>query len=324
MVKFKPALRDSVPLLIGLAGSTGSGKTLSALKLARGIAGGDDTKIAFIDTESGRAKHYAPAPGESPSADKFGFSHGELSSPFTPEAYLEAIKDAEQAGYSVIVIDSFSHEWAGEGGVKDMHEQILSREAGNDAWKRDKLSIGAWKEPKHRHDRLVSRLTQVRCHLIICMRADEKLRMETVEENGKRKTVIIQPKDLPPSKRWVPICEKRFPYELLTSFLLTADRPGVPIPLKLQAQHREFFPADRPLSEEMGARLAEWARGGKPRQEPDYEALLADAMAVANRGRQALKNWYAALTDAEADAVREHLAGPKKRAQEIDGVGTNA
>jgi hypothetical protein len=54
---FRPAVRESVSLLIGLSGGTGSGKTYSAMRLAHGIAG--DQPFAVIDTEAGRAKHYA-------------------------------------------------------------------------------------------------------------------------------------------------------------------------------------------------------------------------------------------------------------------------
>jgi hypothetical protein len=261
-------------LIIGIAGPSGAGKTLSALKIARGLAGGDDSKIAVIDTEGGRAQHYAPAKGEGPGPSTFGFMRGDMRAPFTPEAYVAMIAEADTAGFEVVVIDSFSHVWDGDGGLQDMHLAILDKIAGDDAWKRDKLSVGAWKEPKLRHKRMVSRLLQCRAHLVICMRAEEKLRMETIEEGGRKKTVIIQPKDLPPAERWVPIVERRFPYELTTSLLLTPAKPGFPIPIKLQDQHRAAVPLDRPLSEETGRQLAEWARGGAARP---AVAQVADA-----------------------------------------------
>src|SRR5437868_6709766 len=78
--KFSPAVREQIPLIIGLAGGTGSGKTYTALELATGMAGGK--RFGLIDTESSRAKHYA---------DRFAFDHGELVAPFRPERYQEAI-----------------------------------------------------------------------------------------------------------------------------------------------------------------------------------------------------------------------------------------
>lgn len=274
---FAPAVREQVSLLIMMAGASGSGKTLSALKLARGLADGDDEAIAVIDTEAGRAKHYAVRPGEKPSADRFAFQHGDLKPPFTPEAYETAIKAADAAGFKVIMIDSGSHEWEGEGGLHDEHQEAVgaavdkqrkvAEEKGwrfDEAQAADRASVGAWKEPKRRHKRFVSRLLQCRAHLIICLRADEKMRIETVEDDrGRKKTVIVQAKDMPPGQRWVPICEKRLPYEMTLSFVLTPDKPGFPIPLKLQDQHRAAVPLDAPLSEQTGRDLAEWARGGQ-------------------------------------------------------------
>lgn len=275
--RFAPAVRNRVSLIIALASASGGGKTRSALALARGLAGGDDSRVAVIDTEAGRALHYAVRPGEGQTKDRFAFQHGDLTAPFTPEAYMDAIKAADDTGkFDVIVVDSASHEWEGEGGLHDEHQEAVeaavqrSREAAErNNWRfdevqaADRASIGAWKEPKRRHKRLVSRLLQCRAHLILCLRADEKLRIETVEDDrGRKKTVIIQPKDLPPAERWVPICEKRFMYEMTLSLILTPQNPGFPTPIKLQEQHRAAVPLDRPLSEDTGRALADWARGG--------------------------------------------------------------
>ncbi len=276
---FAPAVRERVSLIIAIAGASGGGKTLSALKVARGLAGGDDSRIAYIDTEAGRALHYAVAPGEQPSAERFAFQHGDLQAPFSPEAYADAIKAADDTGkFDVIVVDSCSHEWEGEGGLHDEHqdavEEAVAKSRGNhnpnwgpfdETKAADRASIGAWKEPKRRHKRFVTRLLQCRAHLVLCLRADEKLRIEQVkDERGRSKTVIVQPKDLPPNERWVPICEKRFMYEMTLSLILTPQSPGVPVPIKLQAQHRAAVPLDKPLSEETGHQLALWASGGKP------------------------------------------------------------
>lgn len=321
-INFSPAVRDRVGLIIGIAGASGSGKTMSALKVARGLAGGDDSKIAVVDTEAGRAKHYAPAPGEKPSEFRFAFQHGDMKPPFTPEAYMEAITAADKAGFEVIVLDSYSHSWDGEGGLQDIHleavEQAVERSRrfpDFDEHKiRERSSMAAWKEPKSRHRRLVSRLLQCRAHLIICMRADEKIRMEQIEEEGRngqkyKKTVITQPKDLPIEERWVPICEKRFPYELTLSLLLTPVNPGVPIPLKLQEQHKPAVPLDKRLSEDTGAQLALWARGGAPVSQPqiDLQSLTDIGNQKAEEGTEALKVWFTSLTVPQKNAVKHLL-----------------
>jgi RecA/RadA recombinase len=98
--QFKKAVREEVGLLIGLIGPSGSGKTFSAMRLAAGIVGSGN-RFAVIDTESRRALHYA---------DMFAFDHLELSAPFRPDTYANAIKAADDKGYPAIVVDSCSHE----------------------------------------------------------------------------------------------------------------------------------------------------------------------------------------------------------------------
>lgn len=240
--QFKPAVREQVGLLIGLAGGTGSGKTFSAMRLAAGIAG--DKPFAVIDTEAGRAKHYA---------DQFRFDHGDLQPPFRPDAYREAIMAADRAGYPVIVVDSMSHVWAGDGGVLDWQQEEFERMGG-----RESVKIASWIKPKTSHKSMVAKLLQVRAHLILCFRAEEKI--EIIKEDGKTKIV---PKQGPTGLHgWLPACEKTLPFELTASFLLTADAPGMPKPIKLQDQHRALFPLDETIDERAGKRIAEWAAGG--------------------------------------------------------------
>lgn len=250
-ITFRPAVRENVGLIIGMIGPSGSGKTFSAMRLASGLSGGKP--FAVIDTESRRALHYA---------DQFKFDHGELHAPFRPDAYDEAIKAADKAGYPVIVVDSCSHEWAGEGGILDWQEEELDRMAGDDYRKREACKMAAWIKPKMSHKQMVQRLLQVRAHLILCFRAEEKSGMEK-DKNGK--TVIVQ-------KGWQPICEKNMPYELTMAFLLTPEKPGVPQPIKLQEQHKVAIDLSKPVSEESGKKLAQWAVGGEVKREPKPEA----------------------------------------------------
>lgn len=261
---YRKAVREDVFLLLGLAGGTGSGKTYTAMRLAAGIAG--DEPFAVIDTEARRALHYA---------DQFKFDHADLVAPFSPQRYGEAVLSAVAAGYKVIVIDSTSHEHEGDGGLLDMQEQELQRMAGNDYSKREACLQASWIKPKREHKRLfVQKVLQVRAHIIFCMRAEDKTELKRVD--GKLKMV---PKvSLTGLDGWIPICEKRFPFELTASFLLTADAPGIPKPIKLQEQHRALFPLDKPISEESGRLLAAWAKGAKtaPTKEPKAASSAAE------------------------------------------------
>lgn len=260
--EFRPAKRERVSLVIGLISASGGGKTLSAMKLAKGISGGK--RFAVIDTEARRALHYAD--------QGFDFDHLDFPPPFSPDRYAEAIAAADAAGYPVIVTDSASHEHAGEGGLLDLQEAELQRMAGDDWKKREAVRMASWIRPKMSHKKFVQKLLQVRAHLILCMRAENKIEM-VKGEGGK---MVVQPKQsLTSIDGWIPICEKSLPFELTASFLLTPDQPGVPKPIKLQEQHRPFFPAGKPITEAAGVALAAWAAGGVSPEKPKVQPAAA-------------------------------------------------
>jgi hypothetical protein len=271
---FRPVVRENVSLLIGVAGGTGSGKTMSALRLARGIAGGQP--FAFVDTENGRAKHYADLFPE--------MRHGEIHAPFRPEKYADAII-AGATDHPVVVVDSMSHEWAGDGGCLDWHDEIQKGDP--------KKNLMAWIEPKKAHKRMVTRLLQVNAHVILCFRAEPKV------EVGPGNTIIPKP-SLTGLDGWIPISEKMLPYELTASFLLMADAPGVPRPIKLQEQHKPFVALDQPISEDTGKALAEWAAGGaaKPSESVEFDPDAGD------EAHDLSARLLAAASDEKRDAVQ--------------------
>ena len=295
-VTFRPATRENVGLLMGLVGGTGSGKTYTAMRLASGIANGKP--FAVIDTEARRALHYA---------DQFKFDHAELHPPFRPDAYIEAIKAADEAGYPVIVVDSMSHVWAGDGGVLDWQDDELTRMAGDDWKKREACKMAAWIKPKMSHKKMVQSLLQVKAHLILCFRAEQKIEM--VRENGK--TVIQAKQSLTGLDGWIPVCDKALPFELTTSILFTADKPGIPQPIKLQEQHKHLFPLDRQVDEESGRGVALWAAGGNVSVKaapanvqyitPDQETVIADSLKLRADLKEKLVKRYGSLSKIPAD-----------------------
>jgi hypothetical protein len=245
---FAPATRTNVSVLIALAGASGSGKTFSALRLAQGLS--PNGKIAFLDTEARRGLHYA---------EQFSFMHADMRPPFAPSRFIEAIKAAEAAGAEVVVIDSFSMEYDGEGGIIDWADRLADSGV---------KSPGNWKEPKLAHKKMMNALLQCHASIIFCLRADEKIKI--ARENGK---TVVEPLG------WMPICEKRFLYEMTASFTLTPDRPGIPnfqLPHKLQSQHRAMFSDQKPIGEDSGRALAEWAAGGSAAPLPPALSGAAD------------------------------------------------
>ena len=245
--RFSRARRENVGLWINLIGGTGSGKTFSAMRLASGISG--DKPFALIDTENRRGLHYA---------DAFTFDHAELKPPFRPEAYADAVIEADKAGYPVIVIDSGSHVWAGDGGVLDWQDEELNRMAGQDYAKRERVKMAAWIKPKMAHKQMVQKLLQVKAHIILCLRAEQKIEMV---KGADGKLSIQAKQSLTGLDGWIPVCDKNLPFEATCSFLLTADKPGLPHPIKLQEQHKAIFPLNTPITEQSGRALSQWASG---------------------------------------------------------------
>jgi hypothetical protein len=240
-IEYRDAKRGQSPLLVLLAGSSGSGKTESAMRLATGMSGG--APFAVIDSENGRALH---------KADDYTFKHGNLEAPFTPERYTEAVAAADAAGFPVIIIDSGSHEYDGVGGVLDLQADEFKRMG-----ERESARMSSWIEPKRRHKQFVQQLLRTRAHVIMCLRAEDKI--EIVKANGKTE---VRPKaSLTGLDGWIPICERRLPFEATISVMLTPDAPGVPKPIKLERRHADFVPLDQPLSENVGRALAAWAAG---------------------------------------------------------------
>lgn len=252
MITFNKAVRQGSKVIIGLSGPSGSGKTLSALKLARGLSGGDDG-IFFIDTENGRGLHYAPKNGDNKSSTTFDFNHVDMKPPFSSLRYSEYINAAVKAGAKVIIVDSMSHEHEGVGGMLDQHEAELEKMAGNDWKKRERVKFTAWIKPKRDHEKFVNFALQCDAHLIFCFRAKEKLKM-VQNDKGKNE---------PTPQGWMPICSGNFQYEMTTLLMLPENAKGVPDlsigSTKLQEAHKSIFAPNKPLCEDMGVQLLEWA-----------------------------------------------------------------
>lgn len=240
----RPAVRERVPLIVGIVGPSGSGKTYSALRVATGMGG----RVFLIDTEARRALWYA---------DAFSFEHVPFGEPFSPADYEAAIKFCIAKGAETIVIDSMSHEHEGMGGVLEMHAAEQQRIA--KAWgvPQDKANMAAWQLPKSLRRSLLNTMIQSGKNFVLCFRAKEKLDLRG-------------PKPKPMG--WMPIAGEEFVYETTVNCLLYPGAGGVPswqpdemgekAIIKLPGHLRSVFEGGGPLSEEVGKRLAAWAAGG--------------------------------------------------------------
>lgn len=167
--EFAPAVRHKTRGRVALIGTSGSGKTYTALKVAAGLAAGG--RIAVIDTEHGSASKYAGEPGL-PTFDVL-----ELTS-FGPLTYVQAIAAAEKAGYAVIVIDSLSHAWMGkDGALEQVDKAAKASRAGN--------SFAAWRDVTPAHNALIDKIVGAKAHVVVTMRAKSAFVQEKDERTGK-------------------------------------------------------------------------------------------------------------------------------------------
>lgn len=250
--EFAPAVRDSVPLFVGLFGASGSGKTMSALELATGIAEVCDGPIAFIDTENRRGAHYA---------DRYRFSHSDFRAPYASLDYLDALRAAQALKPAVTIVDSMSHEHESVGGMLDYHERELDRLAGSDFAKRERVKMLAWQKPKAARRTLLNGLMQLSGNFIFCFRAKETAK--PVKKDGKTEVVNLG---------FMPIAGDEFVFEMTVCFFLPPASRGVPLwtpenvgekqMLKLPVQFQALRERRGPIDAALGRSLAKWAKGG--------------------------------------------------------------
>jgi len=160
-MELKKSNRNQARIRIALQGVSGSGKSYSSLLLAYGICQ-DWHKIAIIDSENGSANLYSHL-GE--------YNVLNLTAPYSTERYIEAIDVCEKAGMDVIIIDSLSHNWEGNGGILDVHANM----AGN--------SFTNWSKLTPKMNTLVQKILTSSCHIISTIRSKQDYVI--TENNGK-------------------------------------------------------------------------------------------------------------------------------------------
>lgn len=224
-MELRKAQKSKSKLRVGIAGVSGSGKTYSALLLANGLA--DWNKICIIDTENGSADLY----------DGLGeYNVITLKAPFSPEHYIEAIKTAEQAGMEVIIVDSITHEWDGEGGCLEIVDKLGGR-------------YQDWGKVTPRHQKFIQSILQSTAHVITTVRKKQDYAM-TQDTNGRLK---VEKKGLKE------ITREGFEYELTLSFDIGQNH------LANTSKDRTGLFMDKPeflITAETGKTVKNWAEKG--------------------------------------------------------------
>jgi nucleoside-triphosphatase THEP1 len=236
MSGFKKATKSAAKMRLGLIGPAGSGKTMTALRIAAGLGG----RVAVIDTERGSASLYAGERG-------LDFDVIELDT-YGVERFIDAIKAATEGGYSVLVIDSLSHAWAGKGGILEYVDNAGKRNQSGG-------NFAAWRDATPRHNSLVDAILGAPLHVICTLRSKVEYVVEKVDGRNTVRKVGLQP-----------VQRDGLEYEFTVVGDVTQDHDLV------VTKTRAAFLADaviRQAGEDLGRQLAEWLSDGTtPPDEP--------------------------------------------------------
>jgi hypothetical protein len=229
-MQLQKATRKKSKLRLNISGPSGSGKTYSALRMAYGLIG-DWSKIAVIDTENGSASLYSHL-GD--------FNVIDLSAPYSPERYIEAVDVCIKSGMECIIIDSSTHEWSGIGGCLEINDMLARTRFKGNTW-------SAWSETTPRHDRFVQKVLQAPVHIISCTRS----KMETVMTDDK-KVKKLGMKDI-----------RRDGWECELTVSLSLDRDNHYA--TASKDRTEMFDSADPflITEETGKKIKEWCDKGE-------------------------------------------------------------
>lgn len=278
VLNIRKAERAGARLVIGIAGISGSGKTYSALQLAWGLANGDASKVGLLDTENRRGSLYADI-----LKDKGGKVHqfliGDLDAPFSPQRYIDAILEFQAAGVEVLVIDSVSHEWNGLGGVLNMVAKY-------------EKSVTAWKNVKPEHQRFMNTMLQSDMHIIVCIRATNKVDWK-------------DPKN-PKSLGIMPVQQEEFMFEMTASMMMWNGGKSREV-MKCPEDLVPIFGSAGELCEgyltaRNGLSLRQWVDGGVS-LDPRVENARNTLRTIAEQGVDALNKAWSELPAAVRKAI---------------------
>lgn len=250
-MKITKARKKQVKIKMGFAGISGSGKTMSALRIATGLVshlpqrtethddGSTKSRILLIDTENESASLYA---------DKFDFDTISIEPPFTVQKYIDALKLSVSEKYDVCVIDSITHEWAGEGGLLDKKDKLDSADR--------KKGFNNWKPIGNEHNVFMNAILQSDIHVFATMRSKVSY---IVENEGGKQT--------PKKAGLAPIQRDGIEYEFTTLFecensyaVASKDRTNL------------WFGQQMQITEDTGRQLAQWLSSGDALTDAEKQA----------------------------------------------------
>jgi AAA domain len=284
-MQIRKAERRKAKLRLGLVGVSGAGKTYSSLILAKGLGG----KVCIIDTESRSADLYA---------NEFDYDVLELAPPFSPLKYIEAIKLCEKSGYDIIIVDSLTHAWAGEGGALDLHTDVIRAQKGV------KNSYTAWRDVTPIHNKLINAILQSPSHIIVTMRSKTHHDLQE-NEHGKKVPVKIG---------LAPVQREGMDFEFTVVLDISSDHYAS----SSKDRTRLFDGKNFMIGEQTGKELLEWLNYGKEEEVPVMTTDLLSNIPLSAIGLSGTP--FTEEDDAEIITILSHFSELMKSSENLDDL----
>jgi hypothetical protein len=288
-LQFKKASKSQSKLRLALMGVSGSGKTYSALRIAKAIAAAGKGRIAVIDTERGSASKY--------SGDVANFDVLELET-FSPAIYVEAIQAADAEGYDVLIIDSMSHAWMGKEGALEQVDKASKRsQSGN--------TFMAWRDVTPMHNALIDAILACRAHVIATIRVKTAYELE---ENARGKK---EPKRI----GLAPVQREGLEYEF--DVVADIDHDHNMLVSKTRCAALDKAVINKP-GDDVAAILLQWLTDGAPAQRSPFDELVdtiraASSLAEHEKAAELARARWGRLTGAQRQLVTEDIKLGKGR-----------
>lgn len=286
ILNIRKAKREGAKVVLGFAGQSGTGKTLTALYVARGMVDSAQ-EIGFLDTENKRGSLYADElDGE--------FLIADLEPPFSPKRYAQAIKEFQDAGVKVLVIDSVTHEWEGTGGCIE-----IADESGK---------LG-WNKAKAEHKKYMNVLLQSGMHIIACVRARQQM---DFRNPSKPIDLGIQP-----------VAEKNFMFEMTASVMMFNEglnQHHLKIPKDLKPV---FGDGNNYLGIQTGEGIRKWIESGQKTDE-NLIKWKSHLQMSTEGGMISLKKAWSEIPKEYQNQLSQYKEQCKASAQEFDSMKSQA
>lgn len=233
----KPAVRPSLKARLMLSGPAGAGKTYSGLEIASVLG----EKVLVIDTEKESALTYA---------DEFTFTHLPWHEPFDPRELGRTLIEAAEE-YDVVLVDSLSHFWGGQGGTLDIADG----------------KFGGWKTARPAQQDAIAGILTAACHVIVCVRSHIEHVQELDSRTGKQ---VVKKLGMAPQQ------DKTLEYELNLACEISIEHKisvsksrttAVPVGTEFHSGH----------AGDLARAYAEWLGSGEPFAELDVRARIDTA-----------------------------------------------